>query len=524
MFIAGFRDASIEINPIDAKEDLNKAVNRQQVPNNPTATAVHLDNSNEWDVSNVIDMSFMFRNTLFNASIDDWDVSNVINMEGMFRESIYNFPLNNWPVSSVTNMEEMFSESKYNHPLNNWNVSSVTNMEEMFSESKYNHPLNNWNVSNVLTMAGMFHNSRFNKSLNKWKVNNVTDMSSMFYKSRYNKPLNNWNVGNVTHMYSMFCKSKYNHPLGCWDVSNVEEMHDMFKNSNYNHPLNDWVVNNVHNTSKMFKNSKYNHPLDKWIMENLLEEYQMFLGSDYTYPIPENQAEAEDDESEDESEDDESEDDESDDEDEESEEVSSPYMIKTVPTALSTDTYNPLFLIDDFISGGKIKIEDALSEFDDAIVLLNDASSHGTTIRLSDIKKNITEFVECKDDTPEGWQANAYIRDYIKPGGREMSKIMGPYGTNMMIEKPDWFYDGPVPFDRVFRVDTLPERIRKFMTTEILPVPPNYEATNIDHCNQKANDTREVFILVGLTRKISGGKSRKKKSRNKKVTIRVNKF
>ena len=68
----------------------------------------HISN---WDVSNVTDMSNMFKEaTSFNQPIGNWDVSQVTDMSGMFGGSydspqIFNQPLNNWDVSKVTNIK-----------------------------------------------------------------------------------------------------------------------------------------------------------------------------------------------------------------------------------------------------------------------------------------------------------------------------------------------------------------------------------------------------------------------------------
>ena len=48
-------------------------------------------------------------------------MSNVEEMNWMFKQAwSFNQPLNNWNVSKVTNMEYMFFETDFNQPLNNW--------------------------------------------------------------------------------------------------------------------------------------------------------------------------------------------------------------------------------------------------------------------------------------------------------------------------------------------------------------------------------------------------------------------
>ena len=47
--------------------------------------------------------------------------------------SSFNQPLNNWDVSNVTDMSYMFEgATSFNQPLNNWNVSNVEDMSCMF--------------------------------------------------------------------------------------------------------------------------------------------------------------------------------------------------------------------------------------------------------------------------------------------------------------------------------------------------------------------------------------------------------
>jgi surface protein len=139
-----------------------------------------INNINNWDVSNVTNMGYMFGSCYsFNDDIGNWDVSNVVNMEQMFNGSSFNnggsSSINNWNVSGVTNMEGMFIGSLFNQPISGWNVSNVQIMGTMFSNAPFNQPIGNWDVSNVLFMAGMFGGGLFNQDIGNWNISGVTD-------------------------------------------------------------------------------------------------------------------------------------------------------------------------------------------------------------------------------------------------------------------------------------------------------------------------------------------------------------
>jgi surface protein len=199
---------------------------------------------------------------LRNKTLNEWDVSNVTNMSDLFAgKNTFNEELNEWDVSNVTDMNGMFLGcSNFNKPLNNWNVSNVTNMSNMFklctNFTNFNQPLNSWNVSNVTDMGNMFQMcTNFNQELNNWNVSNVTGMNGMFVFCRnFNQPLNNWNVSNVTGMNGMFSNCRnFNKPLNNWNVSNVTGMNGMFYNcTNFNQPLNNWTLNPLVGTEDMF--------------------------------------------------------------------------------------------------------------------------------------------------------------------------------------------------------------------------------------------------------------------------------
>jgi surface protein len=221
--------------------------------------------------SNVTDLSYLFSpydenwdsiipKYNINANLNNWDTSNVTDMSHMFYyATIFNQPLNNWDTSNVINMKKMFNSAKdFNQNLNSWNVSKVTDISYMFYEaSDFNQPLNDWDTSNVVDMNSMFDSARsFNQNINSWNVSKVIDMSDMFANTdSFNQPLNDWDTSNVVYMNWMFRLSKtFNQPLNNWNTSNVVNMNYMFyRANNFNQNLSNWNVNNV-TTWNFFRN------------------------------------------------------------------------------------------------------------------------------------------------------------------------------------------------------------------------------------------------------------------------------
>jgi surface protein len=219
---------------------VDRAMLDQMIANNEDLTVVC--------TTRVTDMHFMFfDNEVFNQPIDNWDVSNVTDMSNMFETAIFNQPIGNWDVSSVTNMSYMFEHySAFNQDIGNWDVSSVTDMSYMFEEAIFNQPIGDWDVSSVTNMRNMFYNSAFNQDIGNWDVSSVTDMFLMFADgSQFNQPIGDWDVSNVTDMRYMFSNSEFNQPIGDWDVSSVTNMDFMFSNSEFNQPIGDWDVSSV---------------------------------------------------------------------------------------------------------------------------------------------------------------------------------------------------------------------------------------------------------------------------------------
>lgn len=157
----------------------------------------------EWDVSEVTDMSYLFSGChFFNEPLNGWNVSNVVNMHGMFSGlTNFNQPLNSWITSKVENMSSMFSQTlKFNQDLNThiedgivrWDVSNVKNMAGMFSNTEsFNGSLADWDISNVVNMDYMLSQSRRfnNDSLSTWTRPKIIPRNVSFEFFFYNTPL-----------------------------------------------------------------------------------------------------------------------------------------------------------------------------------------------------------------------------------------------------------------------------------------------------------------------------------------------
>jgi len=168
---------------------------------------------NNWDVSNVMNMSSMFNGaSSFNQDIGSWNVSSVASMQSMFQNATsFNQDIGSWNVSIVASMNGMFSgASSFNQDISSWNTSNVTNMSNMFANaSSFNQDISSWNTSNVITTSLMFQNAdSFNQDISSWDVSNVSNMQQMFFlNSLFDKNLGSWDISNASNMTFIFASS-----------------------------------------------------------------------------------------------------------------------------------------------------------------------------------------------------------------------------------------------------------------------------------------------------------------------------
>ena len=182
--------------------------------------------------------------TDFSEISDTLDLTGTTNLAGMFKEiddvgSINN--IENWDVSNVTNMSEMFWGTNFNDNISAWNVGSVTNMRQMFfAANTFNQPIGTWDVSSVTDMNGMFYfASAFNQNLDLWDVSNVTDMGTMFrFAINFNGDIYSWSVCSVSNMDSMFeSAAQFNKDLSNWKVPLIPT--EPFK---FDYQASNWIL------------------------------------------------------------------------------------------------------------------------------------------------------------------------------------------------------------------------------------------------------------------------------------------
>ncbi len=135
-----------------------------------------------WDVSNVIDMSYLFQNaSSFNQDISPWDVSNVRTMESMFKDATsFKQDISNWNPYLCTNMIDIFSgvdinnpdsidnQDNYNAMLESWGVTKLSNMQ---SNVTFNGGNSKYSSSEAVTGRNNLTNTQ------NWTITDLGDSS-----------------------------------------------------------------------------------------------------------------------------------------------------------------------------------------------------------------------------------------------------------------------------------------------------------------------------------------------------------
>jgi len=247
-----------ELTPI-TQDNIQEAVDAWCL--NPDSTEAIYGHISYWDVSNITNMSELFRDkTTFNDDINSWDVSNVTNMDALFfNASLFNQNLLSWDISNVNNASAMFQNAtNFNQDISSWDVSSVTYLGRMFGNAiSFDQDLSNWDVSNVEYMEFMFIGcENFNSNITDWDVTSAIDMTGIFENATsFNQDISNWDISNLLGMSSMFENAQsFDQDLSNWDVSHAEHMNNMFNNT----ALSEQNKCAIHNSFSSNENWPYN--------------------------------------------------------------------------------------------------------------------------------------------------------------------------------------------------------------------------------------------------------------------------
>ena len=103
--------------------------------------------------STMIYITFQACGLIDDGNISLWNTENFISTATTFDGTPFNQPLNDWNVSNVADMTDMFQNAtSFNQPLNNWNTANVSNMDRMFQNATtFNQDLTDWCVTLIPT-------------------------------------------------------------------------------------------------------------------------------------------------------------------------------------------------------------------------------------------------------------------------------------------------------------------------------------------------------------------------------------
>jgi len=165
---------------------------------------------------------------------DVLNLENTFNMLNGFRgctSLTNNESMQNWDVSNIQDMRFMFAESpSFNEDLSQWVTSNVKTTRFMFYQAtNFNSDISNWDMTLNDDMGYMFYEAEnFNQPIGSWDTSNVNDMEFMFYKaSSFDQNLSSFNVSNVNKFnefasYSGLSVANYDALLNGWSSQTLQ--------------------------------------------------------------------------------------------------------------------------------------------------------------------------------------------------------------------------------------------------------------------------------------------------------------
>ena len=260
-------------------------------------------NLDEWDVSNVTNMSYMFGGTsadrlyarnwkpskienfsysyVFSAcnigyvDISGWDVSHVTDFQGMFQYcyGMKEIHLQNWDFSGTSSLYGLFSSSSGVQTIDmaGCNTSTIQNMSYMFYSCGDLVTLDctGWDTSKVKNFSYMFGYcyDLENPGCSSFNTESATNLSYMFYYCQKLKSidLSSWNIKKVENAAVMFdyCSAIETIDISTWNLASspVTNINSMFAYCNALKTIYcnyDWTGNTVIRSARsVFTNDSY---------------------------------------------------------------------------------------------------------------------------------------------------------------------------------------------------------------------------------------------------------------------------
>ena len=156
-----------------------------------------------------------------------------LNHEGKIPDKYINSPppkknmFQNWDVSNVTDMSQMFYASNFNLNISNWDVSKVENMAYMFGHRRSIDGVDFFKRFQIYGVDKEFINTYLNAEYSEG-VGLLISKSIEFIEFadvwQFNQDISKWDVGNVINMENMFINNyTFSQDLSKWNISNLKK-------------------------------------------------------------------------------------------------------------------------------------------------------------------------------------------------------------------------------------------------------------------------------------------------------------
>lgn len=239
------------------------------------------------DISELTDLSEMFKDCEQLRIVPDIDTANVLNMSSMFEGcySLRDIPY--MDTSQVTNMTKMFCGCSSLKNIHKFDTGNLLELKGMFKECTYLQYIHHFDTKKVTCMDELFSGCNFLEEVPKFATSNVRSMEGMFIRCEKIKTVPKFQTHNVENMKYMFSGCISLETIPCFNTQKVETMKGMFRECHFLKEIPALLVNNVNNFSFMFKNCINLENVNLQEINSAIDIQEMFAGCKSLVNIPE---------------------------------------------------------------------------------------------------------------------------------------------------------------------------------------------------------------------------------------------